>query len=45
MESEGRIAALAALNPLFALRYSATHRNSYNPVYRLTRSMPIGKAW
>ncbi|PQA74035.1 DEAD/DEAH box helicase family protein [Brucella oryzae] len=36
MESEGRIAALAALNPLFALRYSATHRNSYNPVYRLT---------
>lgn len=36
MESEGRIAALAALNPLFALRYSATHRNAYNPVYRLT---------
>lgn len=36
MESEGGIAALAALNPLFALRYSATHRNSYNLVYRLT---------
>ena len=36
MESEGRVAALAALNPLFALRYSATHRNSYNVIYRLT---------
>ncbi|WP_431202257.1 DEAD/DEAH box helicase family protein [Bradyrhizobium betae] len=36
MESEGRIAALAALNPLFALRYSATHRNRHNLVYRLT---------
>ena len=36
MESEGRVAALAALNPLFALRYSATHRNPYNLVYRLT---------
>lgn len=36
MESELRIAALAALNPLFALRYSATHRNPYNLVYRLT---------
>lgn len=36
MESEGGIAALAALNPLFALRYSATHRNPYNVVYRLT---------
>ena len=28
--------ALAALDPLFALRYSATHRNPYNVVYRLT---------
>jgi len=36
MESELRIAALAALNPLFALRYSATHRNPYNLVHRLT---------
>lgn len=36
MESEGRIAALAALNPLFALRYSATHRNPYSVVYRLS---------
>ncbi len=36
MESELRIAALAALNPLFAMRYSATHRNPYNLVYRLT---------
>ena len=36
MESEARIAALAALNPLCALRYSATHRNPYNLVYRLT---------
>lgn len=36
MESELRIKALAALHPLFALRYSATHRNSYNLIYRLT---------
>ncbi len=36
MESEQRVKALAALNPLFALRYSATHRNPYNLVYRLT---------
>ncbi|MDP9067406.1 MAG: DEAD/DEAH box helicase family protein [Actinomycetota bacterium] len=27
--------AIKALNPLFTLRYSATHRNLYNPVYRL----------
>jgi type III restriction enzyme len=27
---------LAALNPLFALRYSATHRNPYNVIYRLS---------
>jgi type III restriction enzyme len=36
MESEKSIAALAALQPLFALRYSATHRNPYNMVFRLT---------
>jgi len=36
MESELRIKALAALDPLLALRYSATHRNPYNLVYRLT---------
>jgi type III restriction enzyme len=36
MESEGRVSALAALNPLFALRYSATHRNAYSLVYRLS---------
>ena len=36
MESEGRIRALASLNPLFALRYSATHRNPYSLAYRLT---------
>jgi type III restriction enzyme len=36
MESELRVKALAGLNPLFALRYSATHRNPYNVIYRLT---------
>ncbi len=36
MESELRLKALAGLNPLFALRYSATHRNPYNVVHRLT---------
>lgn len=36
MVSELRVKALAALNPLFTLRYSATHRIPYNVVYRLT---------
>ena len=38
MTSEGRVRALASLNPLFALRYSATHRpgHVYNLVHRLT---------
>ena len=36
MASEKSIASLAALHPLFALRYSATHRTPYNVVYRLT---------
>ncbi len=36
MESEKSVAALAGLCPLYALRYSATHRNPYNLVYRLT---------
>jgi type III restriction enzyme len=36
MESEARIRALASLDPLMALRYSATHRNPYNLAYRLT---------
>jgi type III restriction enzyme len=36
MESELRVRALAALDPLLALRYSATHKNPYNLVYRLT---------
>lgn len=36
LESETSLKALASLNPLLALRYSATHRNPYNLVYRLT---------
>jgi type III restriction enzyme len=36
MESELRVKALSALDPLFALRYSATHRNPYNVIYRLS---------
>lgn len=36
METEKRSAAIANLNPLCTLRYSATHRNRYNPVYSLT---------
>jgi type III restriction enzyme len=36
MESERARSALATLHPLFALRYSATHRRSPNLVYRLT---------
>ena len=36
MESPKSRAALRTLHPLFALRYSATHRTSPNLVYRLT---------
>jgi type III restriction enzyme len=36
MESEISKAALASLEPLFKLRYSASHRELYNPIYRLT---------
>jgi len=32
-------AAIRSLNPLFVLRYSATHKDGYNKVYRLT---PVG---
>lgn len=35
MESEQAQAAIASLNPLCTLRYSATHRNPYNLLYRL----------
>lgn len=38
MESAARKQALATLNPLAALRYSATHREKYNLLYRLTPS-------
>lgn len=33
--TEGARAAIATLNPLFILRYSATHRQRYNLIYRL----------
>jgi len=36
MESEKAKEALRTLHPLFALRYSATHRSSPNLIYRLT---------
>ena len=36
MESDLSIESLSSLSPLFALRYSATHRNLYNCVYQLT---------
>jgi len=35
MESERSIESLQSLNPLFTLRYSATHKNLYHPIYRL----------
>ena len=35
MESEQSKAAISSLNPLCTLRYSATHREQYNLVYRL----------
>lgn len=36
MESDLSLSALASLNPLAAFRYSATHKNPYNVIYRLT---------
>ena len=36
METEESRRALARLNPLFALRYSATHRRGYNMIHRLS---------
>jgi type III restriction enzyme len=36
MESERAKEAIRTLHPLFVLRYSATHRTSPNPVFRLT---------
>ena len=35
METNIRRHAIASLNPLFTLRYSATHKNAYNPIFRL----------
>jgi len=35
MESEQARKAIASLNPLCTLRYSATHRNRYNLIYQL----------
>jgi type III restriction enzyme len=35
MESDKAKEAIASLNPLCTLRYSATHRDLYNPVYNL----------
>lgn len=36
MQTELSVKALSSLDPLFALRYSATHRDPYNLVHRLT---------
>ncbi len=36
MESDTAKQAISNLNPLFTLRYSATHKNYYNLIYRLT---------
>lgn len=35
LETDNRRQAIARLNPLCTLRYSATHRNTYNLVYKL----------
>lgn len=36
METDTRRKAIASLNPLCTLRYSATHKHAYNMLYRLT---------
>ena len=35
METANAKGAIASLNPLFTLRYSATHKDKYNPIYKL----------
>jgi len=35
METANAKGALASMNPLFTLRYSATHKDRYNPIYKL----------
>jgi len=35
METDIRKRAISKLNPLFTLRFSATHKNTYNLIYRL----------
>jgi type III restriction enzyme len=35
METDIRKRAISLLNPLFTLRFSATHKNTYNLIYRL----------
>lgn len=35
MESDKAAAAIERLNPMCTLRYSATHKKDYNPIYRL----------
>jgi type III restriction enzyme len=36
METDTRKRAISSLNPLAVLRYSATHKNPYNVIYKLT---------
>lgn len=43
MESDISKKALQNLNPLFKLRYSATHKNYYNLIYRLTPIEAVNK--
>ena len=35
METDIRKRAISLLNPLFTIRFSATHKNTYNLIYRL----------
>ena len=43
MESDLSVESLARLNPLCTLRYSATHRNPYNLIYRLSPADAFNK--
>ncbi len=45
MESEKSREAIESLNPLCTLRYSATHRNLYNPIYSLNPVQAFKKSW
>ena len=44
-EKSASLSAIEELNPLFILRYSATHKKLYNQIYKLDSYRPISRIW